>query len=174
MQEPNGHAVVLPEAENLHELFNFIPVQGNEYGPVCSDPFRQREASLTLQKWLGEGQVQIVLFKTAFGPHLDDIPKSCGGHQRGSGALPFNKGIGGKRRSMDDLRYFPRVYSSKPADLADAVDDCALRCCVSRQNLDRLELTGTLQHDICKGASDINADPEPFRHFAPHRLDLFA
>ena len=115
---------------------------------------------LARQQRLGQHEVQVILFKPAFGTHLDHIAEALRGDQRRLRPASFDQRIGGKRRAMNDLTDLCRVHPRLGADLMHAINDRVFRRCISRQHLRRMLRAVNFNHHVGEGTADINAQPD--------------
>ncbi len=141
----------------INHRFNFGPVKRDHHLAQCIHPLTHGETHLARQKRVGQSQVQVVLFKPAFGAHLDNIAKAFGCDERSLGATSFNQRIGCQGGPMDDAGDCRCVHTALGTDLDNAVHDGPLGRIVGRKNLDRGQNPMVFQHHVRKRSADVYA-----------------
>ena len=100
-----------------------VLVERHENLASCVQSFADDVAIGPLDERGWQHDVEVVLLETALGSGLDHIAESVGRDECGLGTAPFYEGVGGERRSVDDLGDVAQVNVLLCSDAADAVED---------------------------------------------------
>ena len=168
MQQPHRDALITRFSHLVTECLDFRTIERNQYVTVCIDPFKYGQSLLPGQQRVGQDEVQIILLKPAFRPHLDHIAKALCGNQRGFCAAPFDQGVGGKGGAMDYLLNRRRWHACPLTHSVHAFNDGIFRGCVSRQHLNRGHALRRFKHDIRKRTADIDTQSKFHAHALPY------
>ena len=168
MNKSNGDTFVSRRGHTLHNGFDLSANKRNQHITGRINPLFYGITHLTRQQRLWENKIEIVLFKTALGAHLNHITKPISCDQCGFCPTPFNQCIGSQGCAMNDLPDLRGHDSSLGADLLHSVYYGIFRCNIRCQNLGRIALATSLKHHIRKCATDIHTQSNRLRFHNNH------
>ena len=118
VQEPDRDALVARGRKLAGQGLDLGAVERDQHVAPGPDPLGQGVAAVARQERGGQDQVEVVLLEPALGPHLDHVPESVRGDERGLRAPPLDQRVGGKRGAVDDLADLMGRAAGARADLA--------------------------------------------------------
>ena len=166
VDQAHRDAFIAALGDLIYDGLNLGTVNINEHRTICIDASGHGEPHLAGQKRIWQVEVQVILFKPRLGPHLDHIAKPFSGDQRRLGPAPFDQGVGGKGRAMDDLVDVAGINTRLGQNLMHPVDDRVFRGRIGGQHFGRENLRAFFQNNVGKCAADIDAKADGSRcHF---------
>ncbi len=79
--------------------------------------------------------LKIILIEAALGADLDNVPEAFRGQKTRAGSPPFDQGIGGQSRAMNDQRDLSGNKSPASEQARHGIDQCRFGRAVRGQNL---------------------------------------
>lgn len=104
--------------------------------------------------------IQIILGKTVFRSHFDDVTKPFCRDKGSARPAPLDQGVGCQSRAVyDQINLAYRNICLVQND-GNTIKNGLFRCGVIRKNLGRMHFSAHIQNDIGKGAADICTKPD--------------
>ena len=168
MEQPDGdrldRVALEPGQEGVHGLL----VEGNQDVARVIHPLGDRPAQVAGHERSGPVDGNVVLLEAVLERHLDRVPEALGHDQRRPGAGPFDQGVGGERRAVNDQADRRRLHACFGDGLTDGRDDALFRDVRGGQHLGGDDSAlGELKRHVREGAADVNGDSATgccFRH----------
>ena len=161
MEKANGDAGVVFGDQLCCQVSHCLFVRGFYHPAIRIHAFSKCIAMVAGNQWGRQGDIEIILFKPAFGSHLYDIAKTFGGDEGGFRPAPFYQGIGCQCCAMNDKRDRFGVDVIFTTDQADPLYDGFLWGVMACQNLGGEQRREALilpagEDNIGKSAADIH------------------
>ncbi len=162
MDKANGDTFIAFRNNAFAKRVDFRIIERLQYFAVCADTLIYNQSVITRNKRRRKNNIQIILFKTAFGSHFDNVAEAFGCHECGFGSAPLNEGVGGKCRAVNNGVDLTKLHSSFLGDLTNSLDDGVFRKCIIRQYLGRMKGLTDFHRHISKGSANIDTNPDQF------------
>ena len=159
VDEADRDRLVALRADVFDERAGAVLIERHEDLASCVQPFADDVAIGPLNEGGRQHDVEVVLLEPALGAGLDHIAEAVGCDECSLGATPFDEGVCGERRSVDDLGDVAQVDVLLCGDTADAVADPDFGGVVCGEHLGRgVAAVGHFDHDVGEGAANIGTD----------------
>ena len=157
VQQPDCHAVIARAGQFIGQRLDLGALKRDQHIAVGVHPFAYHIAAIARQKRRWQLKVQVILFKSAFRAHFDDVAKALRCDQRRARAPPFDQRIGGQRGAVDDLVNRAGRNARLFAHFVQTLDNRIFGRAIGRQHLGGMDLLAHFQHHIGECAANIHA-----------------
>ncbi len=163
-QQVDGHRLRLQRGDTLRQFAARVGVQRFHHGTVGADPAARLQAQFGRHRRSTGRGLQIVERLAGLATDGKHIPETVIGDIDGAHPLAFQRRIGGHRGTMNQAKPAPLQ-----PQLADALQDCALRGIGRGQHLVEAQPPPVEAHEIGKGSTRVDTQQHGFLRMLPPR-----